>query len=261
MRPRSISGVNRLPEEEKEAIYTSFIPQVLLDQFDIPADFRDAEGNRLLEIESVPGTSDFILRLMHKFDAPDPLVYSHVTDTMNRQIHVLLYIVNDPSSQRFDVDVMPDGTPTQFGIILRNLDAEESAMEAGLAPGQVRSGLRVFKHTIPCFENFVYSLGHDLFFAEPLYYHNAVIFERYGFSYVKGRSLMERIDTGFSPGEDYEQQLNLSTPFRHPDYASSIRGRSWAIHDGILGSSFTDVTMYKSVGKSAGVNTFPNAIW
>ncbi|MCK5645380.1 MAG: hypothetical protein KAH97_01285 [Anaerolineales bacterium] len=261
MRPRSISGVNRLPEEEKEAIYTSFIPQVLLDQFDIPGDFRDANGNRLLEIESTPGTSDFILRLMHKFDAPDPLVYSHVTDTVNRQIHVLLYIVNDPFSQRFDVDVMPDGTPTQFGIFRRNLDAEESAMNAGLAPGQVRKGLRVFKHTIPCFENFVHSLGHDLFFAEPLYYHNAVIFERYGFSYVKGRSLMERIDTGFSPGEDYEQRLNLSSPFRHPDYANSIRGRSWAIHDGILGRNFTDVTMYKSFEISAGVNTFPDATW
>lgn len=253
--------MNRLPEEEKEAIYTSFIPQVLLDQFDIPGDFRDANRNRLLEIECAPGTNDFILRLKHNFDEPDPLVYSHVTDTMNRQIHVLLYIVNDPFSQRFDVDVMPDGTSTQFGIFRRNLDAEEAAMEAGLAPGQVRSGLRVFKHTIPCFENFVYSLGHDLFFAEPLYYHNAVIFERYGFSYVKGRSLMERINTGFCTGEEFEQQLNLSSPFRHPDYAKSIRGRSWAIHDGILGRFFTDVTMYKSFEKSAGVNTFPDAIW
>lgn len=261
MRPRSISGVNRLPEEEKEAIYTSFIPQVLLDQFDIPGDFRDANGSRLLEIECAPGTSDFILRLKHNCDALDPLVYSHVTDTMNRQIHVLLYIVNDPFSQRFDVDVMPDGAPTQFGIFRRNLGAEEASMEAGLAPGQVRSGLRAFKHTIPYFESFVYSLGHDLFFAEPLYYHNAVIFERYGFSYVKGRSLMERIESGFCPGEVYEQRLNLSSPFRHPDYANSIRGRSWAIHDGILGSGFTDVTMYKSVEISAGINTFPGAIW
>lgn len=261
MNPRSISGVNRLPEVEKEAIYTSFIPQILLSQFNIPENFTDRNGNRLVEIRCDPGTSDFTLRLKHKFDARDPLLYSHVTDTMNRQIHVLLYIVNDPSCQRFDVDVMPDGTPTQFGIFRRNLQVEEAAMEAGLAPGQIRGGLRTMKHAIKSFETFVSSLSHDLFFAEPLHYHNAVVFERYGFSYVKGRRLMESIHQGFSSGEPYAQLMDASTPFRRPNQANSIRGRSWAIHDGVLGHAYTDVTMYKSVGKAAGINTFPGAEW
>jgi hypothetical protein len=258
---RSISGVNRLPRSEKEPIYTRFIPQMLLDQFNIPDTFVDRDGNPLLEIKCDEGRSDFTLQLKHEFGARDPLLYSHVTDTLNRQIHVLLYIVNDPNCRRYDVDVMPDGTPTQFGIFRRNLEAEEAAMNAGLAPGQIRCGLRTMKHAIRSFETFVSDLGHDLFFVEPLYYHNAIVFERYGFSYVKGRRLMESIHQGLSPGGDLEDSMDASTPFRDPDHLNSIRGRSWAIHDGILGHAYTDVTMYKSVGKAADINTFPNADW
>jgi hypothetical protein len=36
------------------------------------------------------------MRLYHKVDFPDPILYAHLTDTMNGQIHVLLYILNDP---------------------------------------------------------------------------------------------------------------------------------------------------------------------
>ena len=261
MKLLSISGINRLPVDEKEAIFISFIPEILLDRFHIPCDFTDPVGNRLLEIDSDSGSADFSLRLKSSYADQDPLLYAHVTDTMNRQIHVLLYIVNDPTSPRFDVDVMPDGTSTEFGTFRRNIQAEELAMEAGLAPGQIRRGLRVLKHSIKSFETFASALRHDLFFIEPLYYHNAVIFERYGFSYMKGRRIMEGIDFGFEPGEAISRLLNSSSPFRLPEYARSIRGRSWAIHDGILGHAFTDVTMYKVVEKVAGINTFPNSEW
>jgi hypothetical protein len=67
-----------------------------------------------------------------------------------------------------------------------------------LSPGQVRRGLRLLAPAIETFEQFVASLGHDMYFVEPLYYHNAVIFERYGFTYQMGRRLMERIESGFS---------------------------------------------------------------
>lgn len=261
MNPRSISGINRLPQKEKEAIYARFIPKILLQRFEIPEDFVDKDGNRLLEIRCEPNTSDFILRLKHNFDARDPLLYSHVTDTLNRQIHVLLYIVNDPNCQRYNVDIMPDGSPTQFGIFRRNLVAEEQAMNAGMAPGQIRCGLRTMKEAVESFEDFVTDLGHDLFFAEPLHYHNAIVFEKYGFSYMKGRRLMEDIHRGFTSGGPLSLSLDCSTPFRQPEFTNSIRGRSWAIHDGVLGHAYTDVTMYKSVGKTAGINTFPDAVW
>jgi hypothetical protein len=261
IKPRSISAVNRLEFQEKLGIYTRFLPKILLDRFDIPPTFIDTSGHQLLRLRCEPGTADVVIELKHTYDAIDPLLFAHLTDTVNGQIHVLLYVVNDVTSKRFDVDRMPDGSKTQFGIFKRNLIAEEAAMDAGLAPGQVRRGLRILKHSISAFEDFVSSLDHDLFFAEPLYYHNAIIFEQYGFAYLKGRRLMERIHQGFQFGHEYQVLLVHSSPFRDPKMANSIRGRSWAIHDGVIGHAFDHVTMYKSVGRHAGIQTFTNSEW
>jgi hypothetical protein len=114
---------------------------------------------------------------------------------------------------------------------------------------------------ITSFEHFINSLGHDMYFVEPLYYHNAVIFERYGLSYQMGKNRMEAYHAGFSEGGEYTHLLNGSNPFRRPEAVNSIRLRSWAIHDGILGEPFTNVTMYKRIGKSAGINTTPGCNW
>ena len=105
------------------------------------------------------------------------------------------------------------------------------------------------------FEKFVASLKQDIYFVEPLYYHNAVIFEKYGFTYQKGLRLMERVQNGFSLKGDLVKKLDSSTPFRTVEAQNSVRLRSWAIHDDILGEPFSDVTMYKYVGKSADVRT------
>jgi hypothetical protein len=253
--------VNKLDIDTKLGIYTRFIPPSILERFNIPPNFVDSSGNQLLRLRCDPGTTDVVIELKHVHDAEDPLLYAHLTDTVNGQIHVLLYIVNDPTSKRYDVDRMPDGSKTQFGIFKRNLAAEEAAMNAGLAPGQVRTGMRILGHSIAAFEDFVTSLDHDLFFAEPLYYHNAVIFEHYGFAYLKGRRFMERINHGFQENEEYFLKLDESTPFRSPQMAFSIRGRSWAIHDGVLGEPFDHVTMYKSVNRDAGISTFPSGKW
>lgn len=260
MPPSTIGAINLLPEPEKRALYAKYIPKALLERFDIPP-LTSAAGYNLLQFRFAPGSTDVEMRLYHKVDFPDPILYAHLTDTMNGQIHVLLYILNDPDSPRFDVDKMPDGTPTKFGILKRNLEAEIKALEAGLAPGQVRRGLKMLAPAIEAFEEFVAALGHDMYFVEPLYYHNAVVFERYGFAYQMGKRLMESIHAGFQPGGDLYAQLDGSTPFRQPDAANSIRKRSWAIHDGILGEPFTNVTMYKRIGKSAGVGTAQGCGW
>jgi hypothetical protein len=47
---------------------------------------------------------------------------------------------------------------------------------------------------VPVFEKFVERMNHDLFLIEPLSYHNAIIFERYGFGYTVGKSEMESIN-------------------------------------------------------------------
>lgn len=258
MNPSTIGSINKLPEEEKRAIYARYIPGELTEKFHLP-DLRHQRD--LLQFRFAEGSSDVEMRVYHRAGFPDPVLYAHLSDTMNGQIHVLLYILNDPESRRFEVDRMPDGSPTRFGTLKRNLDAERAALEYGLSPGQVRRGLRLLQPATTAFEGFVTSLGHDMYFVEPLYYHNAVIFERYGFAYQMGRRRMERIHAGFQPGGEYSQKLDDSTPFRSAGAANSIRLRSWAIHDGILGEPFTDVTMYKRIGKSADITTTPGCEW
>ena len=72
---------------------------------------------------------------------------------------------------------------------------------------------------------------------------------------------MDRIHSGFLEDGDLFQRLDGSTPFRMPEVCCSIRGRSWAIHDGILGEPYTNVTMYKQIGEHAGLSTFPDGAW
>jgi len=258
MNPSTIGGINKLPENEKRAIYARYIPKELIQRFNLPelADNRD-----LLQFRFAPGSSDVEMRVYHEVGFQDPLLYAHLTDTLNGQIHVLLYILNDPQAPRFDVDKMPDGSPTRFGTLRRNIEAERAALEYGLAPGQVRRGLRLLQPATTAFEEFITSLGHDMYYVEPLYYHNAVIFERYGLAYQMGRRRMEAIHTGFQAGGELHQKLDDSNPFRSSQAANSIRLRSWAIHDGILGEPFTNVTMYKRVGRSADISTTPGCEW
>ena len=258
MAPSTIGGINKLPEKEKRAIYARYIPQELIDKFNL-TDFID--NNELLKFRFAPGSSDVEMMLYHQVNFPDPILYAHLADTLNGQIHVLLYILNDPDSPRFNVDKMPDGSPTRFGIRIRNIAAETAALQEGLAPGQVRHGLRFLRKAMNAFEGFVKSLGHDMYFVEPLYYHNAVIFERYGFSYQMGRRQMEGINSGFQQGGELNQKLDDSNPFRSSKATNSIRLRSWAIHDGIMGEPFTNVTMYKRVGISANISTTSSCQW
>jgi len=260
MGPSTIGSINLLPEAEKRAIYSRIIPSELLDRFNLPP-ITSMRTQALLDFAFAPGSTDVSLSFYHEQRFPDPILYGHLTDTVSGQIHILLYILNDPNSPRFNVDRMPDGSTTRFGIHKRNIEAEQAALQAGLTPGQVRHGLHILGNAVETFEKFIKSLGHEMYFVEPLYYHNAVIFEHYGMAYQKGRRLMERIDAGFSESGDLIPKLDGSTPFRNPEAAKHIRLRSWAIHDGILGEPFTDVTMYKRIGKPAGLNTCHDCQW
>jgi len=201
------------------------------------------------------------LRIWRQLSDRDPLLYMQLADTTNNQIVILLFITSDPESPRFSVDRDWGGEPTKFGTLSRNVEAEVAAMQAGLSPGQARQGLRMARKMLPNFEQFISRLGHDLFMMEPLAYHSAILFESFGCTYSQGRRRMEHIQQGFQPGGEYFQRLDGSTPFRQPDAEKTVRGRSWAIHDGILGEPYTDYHMYKQIGKHAGVSTFPNYVW
>jgi hypothetical protein len=258
MQQSTIGGINKLSDAEKRSIYSRYIPKELIRRFNLQDLLDDRE---LLQFRFASGASDVEMRLYHEPGFPDPILYAHLSDTMNGQIHVLLYILNDPASPRFDVDILPDGSPTKFGTLKRNLEAERAALESGLSPGQVRRGLRLLQPATAAFEEFITGLGHEIYFVEPLYYHNAVIFERYGFAYQMGKRQMEKIQAGFQEGGELQQRLDEANIFRSSQAANSIRLRSWAIHDGILGEPFTNVTMYKHVGKSTNINTAPGCGW
>jgi hypothetical protein len=258
MTASTIGGINKLPENEKRTIYSRYIPPELIQRFNLP---ELTENKELLRFRFAEGSSDVEMMLYHQKGFSDPILYAHLADNLNGQIHILLYVLNNPSSPRYDVDRMPDGSPTQFGIRIRNIEAEQAALQAKLSPGQVRHGLHVFQPAMAAFEEFITGLGHDMYYAEPLYYHNAIIFERHGFSYQMGKRQMERINSGFQQGGEFSQQLDDSNPFRTSGASNSIRLRSWAIHDGVLGEPFTNVTMYKQVGKSAEINTAPDCKW
>lgn len=259
--PSTVATINFLPAKTKRKIYTRLIPKPIFELFELPDDLFTPEGKDMVELHCFPGSTIAEMSLYHQIGFPDPVVYGQITDTVNGQIHIMLYVINDPSSPRFDIDRMPDGSPTNFGISQRNIPAEIAAMQAGLSPGQIRSGLRMMDDARIAFEEFTLLLGHDRFFAEPLFYHNAVILERGGFAYLKGRRLMESISRGFEPDGELTRALDGSTPFRMPDAQNSIRLRSWALHDGIMDTFFQDVTMYKVVGKKAGIQTTGEINW
>jgi hypothetical protein len=258
----SIRGINDLQGDMSEAIYRTLIPDSLLAQYQIDLHtLCDAAGNRLVEFTCPRGVGTVELKVWHQAGARDPLLYLQLADTINNQLSVLLFVANDPDSPRFDVDRDPSGQRTQFGTVYRNIEAEVAAMHAGLAPGQVRRGLKLTRKLMPIFEAFVSRLGHQIFFMEPLAYHAALLFERYGCAYSQGRAKMEWINREFGPYGELTQRLDGSTPFRQPSAQFTIRGRSWAIHDGILGEHFSGMRMYKRVSIDAGIRTFPEAAW
>lgn len=259
---RSLAGLNDLPEVDRVAAYRSLLPDDVFARFGIdPAHPVDGEGRSLFVVKATPGAGSAEIEFRQRADARDPVTYVHLADTSNNQIIVLLYVVNDPDSPRFDVDRDWRGERTKFGTLSRNVEAELAAMQAGLAPGQVRRGLRLSRTLLRRFETFISRLGHAMFFLEPLAYHTAILFERYGCAYSQGRKKMTWIHEAFQPGGELFARLDGSTPFRMPGAHQTVRGRSWAIQDGILGEPFTDIHMYKRAGKDAGVRTFPEALW
>jgi len=261
--PTSIREINNLPDSEKHGIYKTLLPSWLFTRYGVDKDtLRIATHDHPIVTFRCPTNSRSVeVGVKRKASDLDPMLYLNMADTFNNQLLVLLVVVNDPDAIRYNVDVDIHGNPTHFGTSTRNKPAEEEAIKAGLAPGQVRKGLRVFKDSVPIFENFVKNMGHDMFLIEPLAYHNAIVFEKYGFNYLRGLNEMKSIHEEFLPDGKLHEKLDGRSAFRSTSAWETVRGRSWAIHDGVLGHPFTGFQMYKMVGKDASVNTFPDAKW
>lgn len=260
--PGSIHEVNHLPVDWKAALYRLLIPSQVLVEFGIhPIRLTDRQGREAVTCHCPDDTGSLQIEVRHQPDAEDPLLLLHLQDTSLGGVVVAFMSTNDPRGERFAIDRDEQGRDTLLGTARRNVPAEVSAMQHGLAPGQVRRGLRLLDEVMARLEAFLVMLGETRVIVEPLAYHNAILLERHGFTYAQGQLDMERIHEGFQTGGWLADQLDGSTPFRKPEAARTIRGRSWAIHDGILEKRWEGVKMVKRLGPPSQVDTAPDVPW
>jgi GNAT superfamily N-acetyltransferase len=258
----SIRQINLLPEPEREQIYARLIPDALFEAFGIDRrTLADGSGRRLVTFFCP--ADEHLVRIEVRLNPEDrDCVYLLKLDqTFDGDLELGFIIINDLRAERFDIDRDEAGRDTRLGTEGRNLKEEERAMAAGLAPGQARRGLRLYRTALRLVETFSASLGKDRFVLESNYYHLAVLCEKYGFGYLLGREEMERYHQAFASGGPLQRRLDGSTPFRGPGMERTARGRSWAIHDGILDEPWKPPRMFKPVGKALGIATAPGLMY
>jgi hypothetical protein len=265
-----INRISRLSHSEKEGLYRILIPPSLYHRFGVdPLSLCDKNGKKVVRFFCPHGDRTCLVEI--KLAGTEDSLYSIQLSDSNdlTQIDWDFLMVNDPASPKFNTHVDQEGRDTLFGWASRNLIEEERAMEAGLFPGQVRKGLRLTQEVIYVLDFFCRILEAKSIRLEALFYHNAITYERYGFSYFTGYHKMKRIHELFQPGGKLSNKLNHSTPFRKPEFTHSVRGRSWALHDGILMEIDDDLfdegwvspVMYRMVEKPRGMITFPDPLY
>lgn len=265
-----IQRISHLDLSEKEGLYRTLIPPSLYHRFGIdPISLRNEKGQKVVRFFCPQGDRTCLVEIKLA-GTEDPLYSIQLTDSNDlTQIDWDFLIVNDPNSPKFNTHIDQEGRDTLFGWGSRNLPEEEKAMEAGLFPGQVRRGLGLTREVIQVLEFFCRIFDLKSIRLESLFYHNAITYERYGFGYFTGYPQMKKIHEFFQPGGRLFKKLNNSTPFRKPEFAHTVRGRSWAIHDGILteiddalfDEGWASPKMYRMVGKPRGMVTFPNPVY
>jgi hypothetical protein len=258
----SLRGVNRLPVDTKERVYASLIPLSLFVSYGVDRfSFLDREGHKALQFEFPPETGSVKIELRRFRSDNDPILFIQLSDTRYEEVDFEWIIINDPDSERFNIH---RSDQTQFlppDPELRNLPEEIRAMDAGLAPGQVRRGLHKFHEIMDLLESLLSGVHISLIRGYPYAYHNAIEMERMGFFYTSGKEMMLDIDREFHFGGVLFSRLDGSTPFRRRGMQRSVRGRSWAIHDGILDRPWICPMMIKIIGKKARDYTFPDALY
>jgi hypothetical protein len=257
----SILDLNALPWTLREQIYVRLIPEELLARFGVVrATLRDGAGERPVKISAPDEASWARVELWDPRRDRDPVLFIDIAMSAFGVPELTFVQVNDPGAPRYDVDRDASGQDTLLGTVSRNLAEEARALADGLGPGQVRRGLRMLGRVLECMDAFCRLLGRDLYLVEPLFYHSAILYERQGCDYLMGRELMDEIHVGFQAGGSLERRLDDSTPFRRRGFERSVRGRSWAIHDGVLSGllagGWSGVKMYRVPGRRSAVSTF-----
>jgi len=258
---RSLLEINRRNQVEKESIYSCLLPQRLRDLLQLEdTTLCNRAGERLVNMIAPQGLPLLRMEARARPDDKDVVFFLELSDTQFQQLELSFCVICDPSAPRFEVDVDEHGAINWFASHGRNIPEELRAMRAGLFPNQTSRGMHMFADFFPLLERFTDALGMAMIVAEPLSYDNAIRYEKYGFDYLRGKRLMREIDREFRPGGRYFLKMDGSSPFRMPGMERTVRGRSWAIQDGILDDPWDDVQIYRMIGVDAGINTFPDRV-
>jgi len=264
-----IARLNSLPKPIRAEVYNLLIPEEIFKVFEIdPKTGRNKKGEKVVCYDCPDGSCESAIEVKSCSLDQDPVFYIEVSDSQDLvQLKWDFIMINDIRMPRYNTDVTEDGKSRWLKWTSRNIPEELRALKAGLAPGQVRQGLRLMHDVNKCLDRFCEELGFKSIFMEALFYHNAITYEQHGFRYFEGEKLMRFIHHEFQPGGGLFKLLDDS-PFRKKAFYNSIRGRSWAIHDGILEDlgdpefdSWVPPKMYRMIGKYFQVDTFPTAIY
>lgn len=254
----SLQQLNALPARERDRRYLSLVPPDLCHRFGLErGGCIDLAGRSIARVEVAANPPSVQISVTHAPDALDPVFFLRLEETRYGNLQIRFIVLNDPEGPRFGVDLDDDGSITGLGVRSRNSREEERAMRAGLAPGQIRPGIRMLRSALAQIETFAASLGSTALVLEAFFYHNALLYERHGFGYLAGQDRMEAIHRGFLPGGSLATSLDGSTPFRLRGAGESIRGRSWAIQDGILPLRWWPPMMFRPLGARLNVCTAP----
>jgi hypothetical protein len=263
----TIAKLNRLPKRERDFIYRQLVPESIFRMFQIdPKTLTNPFGERIVMGIFPPDENFACVEVKYRSGDIDCIFACQVSlETFMQSLHLDFLSLNDPFSERFKVDIDEMGGDTLYGTRSRNIDEEIRAMRAGLTPGMVRRGLGLFGEFVKCMEVFTESLGLKTITTGALYYHSAILWEKHGFTYFKGLKIMEKVHKEFQPGGLLYEKLDESTPFRQKGMERTVRGRSWAIYDGVfldaLEEEWQNPNMYGVVGKNFKINTFPDQIF
>jgi hypothetical protein len=263
----SIAKLNTLPRQERDDLFLQLIPDPIFQKFEIDRKtLKNKYGERVVRGIFPPDENFSCVEVKYRAQDKDLLFSCQVSlESFMQSLSLDFLGINDPFSERFHVDVDEFGKETLLGTRSRNIPEEITAMEAGLAPGMIRKGLHLAGEFMTFLEGFVASLGLKVISLGALYYHNAILWERYGFIYFKGGKVMEKIHEEFQPGGLLFRKLDDSSPFRKKGMEKTVRGRSWALYDGILfevfGEDWESPQMYKMLGRDLRVNSFLDQIY
>lgn len=265
-----IQMINNLNQHQKEGLYRNLIPPSIYHRIGInPLNFSDRKGVKVVRFFCPEGDRTCLVEIKTN-DMDDPVYSIQISDSIDpTMMEWDFLIVNDPESVYYNTNFDEDGKDTLFGWASRNLVEEQKAMEAGYFPGQTRKGMGYTREVVGILDYFCRILGLKSVRLEALFYHNAITYERMGYSYFEGYKQMKRINELFESGQILYEKLDNSSPFRKQEFARTIKGRSWAIHDGILNDIEDDILdegwvspqMYRMVEKPRAMITFPDPIY